>query len=125
MAPPSDISGAAGLPGDNTPAAMATDLGRYKAKVYRAVGARWYEKVNRQIQVLGVGTVHITYTIHADGHMEIVADPDSSNPSLMLLHTISLDSMLQSAPFDPFSESMKKQVGESYTDDFTFSVYGD
>jgi hypothetical protein len=121
----SDVSGAAGIQGDNSAQAMATDLGRYKAKVYRAVGARWYTGVNSQIQLLGVGTVHITYTIHSDGRMEIMADPDSNNASLMLLHTISLDAMLRSSPFDPFSDAMKRDVGESYTDDFTFSVYGD
>jgi hypothetical protein len=111
--------------GDNSASAMATDLGRYKAKIYRAVGARWYDKVNKQIQVLGVGTVHITYTIHSDGRLEIVADPDSSNASLMLLHSLSLNAMLEAAPFEPFGDAMKRDVGESYTDDFTFSVYGD
>jgi outer membrane biosynthesis protein TonB len=120
----SDVAGQAGAPGDNSPAAMATDLGRYKAKVYRAVGARWYEKVNSQLQVLGVGTVHITYTIYSDGHLVITADPDGSNPSLMLLHSLSLNSMTEAAPFDPFSDKMKKEVGDSYTDDFSFSIYG-
>jgi hypothetical protein len=120
----SDVTGQAGAPGDNSPAAMATDLGRYKAKVYRAVGARWYEKVNSQIQVLGVGTVHITYTIYSDGHMVITGDPDGGNPSLMLLHSISVNSMREAAPFDAFSDKLKKEVGDSYTDDFSFSIYG-
>jgi hypothetical protein len=120
----SDVPAQAGAPGDNSPAAMATDLGRYKAKVYRAVGARWYAKVASQLQVLGVGTVHITYTIHSDGHLEITADPDAGNPALMLLHSLSINSMTEAAPFDPFSDAMKKQVGDSYTDDFSFSIYG-
>jgi hypothetical protein len=121
----SDVSGAVGQVGNNSPAAMATDLGRYKAKVYRAVGARWYQKVNDQIGVLGVGTVHITYTIYSDGHMEIRTDSDAGNPALMILHSISLNSMTESAPFDAFSDKMKKEVGDSYTDDFSFSIYGD
>jgi len=120
----SDVQGVVGQPGDNSPAAMATDLGRYKAKVYRAVGARWYEKVASQLQVLGVGTVHINFTIYSDGHMVITADPDASNQSLMLLHSISLNSMTESAPFDAFSPAMKKEVGDSYSDDFSFSIYG-
>lgn len=121
----SDVSGQAGQEGDNSPAAMATDLGRYKAKVYRAVGSRWYAKVANQLQVLGVGTVHITYTIFSDGHLVITADPDATNASLMLLHSLSLNSMTEAAPFEPFSDAMKKQVGDSYTDDFSFSIYGD
>ena len=121
----SDVSGQAGTPGDNSPAAMATDLGRYKAKVYRAVGALWYSKVNKQLQVLGVGTVHISYTIYADGTLRITADPDGGNPALMLLHSLSVNSMTEAAPFDQFSDAMRKQVGDSYTDDFSFSIYGD
>ncbi len=121
----SDVSGATGIDGDNSPQAMATDLGRYKAKVYRTVGSHWYAGVNNQIQLLGVGTVHVTYTVHSDGRMEITADPDKNNASLMLLHTISIQAMLDSSPFDPFSDAMKREVGESYSDDFTFSVYGD
>jgi hypothetical protein len=120
----SDVAGSVGQAGNNSPAAMATDLGRYKAKVYRAVGARWYQKVNDQIGVLGVGTVHITYTIYSDGRLEIRADPDSGNPALMILHSISLNSMTEAAPFDPFSDKMKKEVGDSFTDDFSFSIYG-
>ena len=120
----SDVAGQSGQVGDNSPAAMATDLGRYKAKVYRAVGSRWYAKVADQLQVLGVGTVHITYTIYSDGHLEIKTDPDAGNPALMLLHSLSLNSMTEAAPFEPFSAAMKKEVGDSYTDDFSFSIYG-
>jgi hypothetical protein len=120
----SDVEGQAGAPGDNSPAAMATDLGRYKAKVYRAVGALWYNKVNSQLQVLGVGTVHITYRIYSDGHMVITGDPDGGNQALMILHSLSVNSMTEAAPFDPFSDKLKKEVGDSYTDDFSFSIYG-
>jgi outer membrane biosynthesis protein TonB len=120
----SDVSGQAGAPGDNSPAAMATDLGRYKAKVYRAVGARWYEKVAGQLQVLGVGSVHVSYTIYKDGTLTITADPDGANPSLMLLHSISINAMTEAAPFDAFSPAMIKEVGDSFTDDFSFSIYG-
>ena len=104
----SDVLGSIGQTGNNSPAAMATDLGRYKAKVYRAVGSHWYAKVANQLQVLGVGTVHITYTIYSDGRLEIRSDPDSGNPALMLLHSISLNSMTESAPFDPFSDADEK-----------------
>jgi outer membrane biosynthesis protein TonB len=120
----SDVSGQSGQPGDNSPAARASELGRYKARVYRAVGSRWYAKVGNQLQVLGVGTVHITYTIHSDGSLEITADPDAGNPALMLLHSISVNSMTEAAPFPPFSDAMRKEVGDSFTDDFSFSIYG-
>jgi outer membrane biosynthesis protein TonB len=120
----SEVSGQSGQPGDNSPAARATELGRYKARVYSAVGSRWYAKVSNQLQLLGVGTVHVTYTIHSDGSLEITVDPDAGNPALMLLHSISINSMTEAAPFPPFSDAMKKEVGDSFTDDFSFSIYG-
>jgi hypothetical protein len=119
----SDVSGQAGVPGDNSPATMATDLGRYKAKVYRAVGARWYEKVNSQIQVLDKGTVRIKFRIYSDGHLVIESDPEGGESSLALLHSVSLNSMTEAAPFDPFSDKMKKEVGDSFADEFSFNVY--
>jgi hypothetical protein len=75
--------------------------------------------------VIGVGTVHISYKIYSDGRLEIVGDPDQNTPALMLLHSISINAMLESSPFEPFSEAMKKEVGDSFTDNFTFSIYGD
>jgi len=119
-----DTSGSAGVNGEASPAAMATELGRYKAKIYRAVGSRWYAKVNAQLQIMPVGMVHITYTVHSDGRLEITGDPDANNAQVMLLHSISYQAMIEAAPFDAFSESMKRDVGESFTDDFTFSIYG-
>jgi hypothetical protein len=118
-----DVHGAVGAHGEDSPEAMATELGRYKAKVYRAVGSRWYDSVDRQLSLLPVGLVHIQFTIYKDGSVETkVLEGDQG--ALQLLCTISLDAIRNSAPFDPFTDSMIKQVGDSYTDDFTFSIYG-
>jgi hypothetical protein len=100
---------------------MTTALGRYKAKVYRAVGTRWYECVDRQLSLLPVGTVHIQFTIYKDG--SVTTKILKGNKSdLQLLLFISLDAIRKSAPFDPFSEGLRKEVGNSYTDDFTFNI---
>jgi hypothetical protein len=118
-----NVHGAVGTHGDNSPEAMATELGRYKAKVYRAVGNRWYQKVDQQLQVLPVGVVHIQFTIHRDGSVETkVLSGDEG--SMQLLLAVSLNSIREAAPFDPFSDAMVKQIGDSYTDDFSFSIYG-
>jgi hypothetical protein len=118
-----DTHGAVGTHGDDSPEAMATELGRYKAKVYRTVGALWYHKVDQQLQVLPVGVVHIQFTVYKDGTVDTkVLEGDSG--ALQLLLAVSLNSIRESAPFDPFTDSMIKQVGDSYTDDFTFSIYG-
>jgi hypothetical protein len=118
-----DSHGALGTHGDTSPAAMATELGRYKAKVYRTVGGRWYPAVDRQFQILPVGVVHIQFTIHSDGSVDTKV-LDGDNGSMQILLTISLEAIRESAPFDPFTPSMIKEVGDSYTDDFSFSIYG-
>ena len=118
-----DAHGALGTHGANNPAAMATEFGRYKAKVYRAVGSRWYPKVDKQFQILPVGVVHIQFTIYKDGTVDTKI-LEGDNASLQILQTISLDAIHEAAPFDPFTATMIKDVGDSYTDDFTFSIYG-
>jgi hypothetical protein len=118
-----NVHGALGAHGDNSPAAMATELGRYKALVYRAVGSRWYPKVDKQFQLMPAGLVHIQFTIHKDGTVETkVLEGDT--PDLQLLLSISVLSIREAAPFPPFTDSMIRDVGDSYTDDFTFSIYG-
>ena len=110
--------------GINTaPQTTATELWRYKVQVYRAVGSRWYAKARGSLlQVLPLGTVHITYTIFSDGHLEIKSDPDANNSTLMLLHSVSLNCMKEASPFPPFSDAMKKEVGRSFSDMFSFSI---
>jgi outer membrane biosynthesis protein TonB len=120
-----DSHGALGAHGADSPAAMATALGRYKAKVYRAVGSRWYPQVDKQFQILPVGVVHIQFTIYKDGTVDTKV-LEGDNASLQILLTISLEAIRESAPFDPFPPAMIQELGgaDSYTDDFTFSIYG-
>ena len=120
-----DSHGALGHHGADSPAAMATALGKYKAKVYRTVGGRWYPAVDRQFQILPVGVVHIQFTIYKDGTVDTKV-LEGGDGALQILCTISLDAIRNSAPFDPFSPAMIQELGgaDSYTDDFTFSIYG-
>jgi outer membrane biosynthesis protein TonB len=117
------VHGALGRQGDNSPAAMETELGKYKQYIYSVVGSYWYPAVNKSFQVLPVGMVHIQFTIHSDGTISDVIILEGNTSNLQLLMSISKNALVQQAPFKPFSEAMVKQVGDSYTDDFTFSVY--
>jgi hypothetical protein len=127
----SDVSGSAGASGPNSVAANATALGRYKAKVYRAVGSRWYQKVGDQLQVLPVGAVRVQYTIYKDGTVTTKV-LDGGNSTMQLLLSISVNSIRESAPFDKFDDvpGLREELaktqggnGDSFTDDFSFSVY--
>ena len=134
LSPPleqADIHGGLGrASSDNSPAAMATAFGKYKQKVYEAVGSYWYPKVDSSFQVLGVGTVHIQFTIHSNGTVETKV-LDDGGASMQTLLAISANSIREAAPFEPFPPEMIKELiaqqggdGSSYTDDFSFSIYG-
>jgi outer membrane biosynthesis protein TonB len=116
--------GSLGRAGDTSPAAMASDLGKYKQYVYQVVGSYWYPAIDQSFSTIGVGAVHIRFTIHKDGTLSDVevldGDTDSSRT---ILRGISLNALRSPAPFKPFSPGMIKEVGDSYTDDFSFSVY--
>jgi outer membrane biosynthesis protein TonB len=115
------VHGALGRSGDNSPAAMATELGKYKQYVYSVVGSYWYPEIDKHFGLLGVGQVHIQFTIHSDGTLTDVAVLEGDDRDQ--LKTISKNALVAPAPFKPFSPAMIKEVGDSYTDDFTFSVY--
>ena len=117
------VHGALGRNGDNSPAAMATELGKYKQYIYSVVGSYWYPAVDKSFQVLPVGMVHIQFTIHSDGTISDVVVLQGNEPNLQLLMAISKNALVAPAPYKQFSDAMIKQVGDSYTDDFTFSVY--
>lgn len=115
--------GSLGRAGDTSPAAMASDLGKYKQYIYEVVGSYWYPPINQSFGTIGVGSVHIQFTIHKDGTLTDVRVLDGDNSSLAILRNISLNALRSPAPFKPFSPGMIKEVGDSYTDDFSFSVY--
>jgi outer membrane biosynthesis protein TonB len=124
-----DAHGAVGLAGDTSPAAMKTALGAYEQKVWVAVGSRWYPKIDNSQQLLGVGVVHIQFTIHSDGTVDTkVLDDVTGN--MQILSSISVNSIRESAPFDPFPPDMVKELidqggdGTSYTNEMSFSIYG-
>ena len=109
---------------------MATLFGKYKAKVYRAVGSYWYPKVDNQFQLMPAGVVHIQFTIHDDGSVETKV-LSGNDASLQILLSVSLNSIREAAPFDAFTPELEKEIareqhndGRSYTDDFSFSIYG-
>jgi outer membrane biosynthesis protein TonB len=113
--------GSLGRNGDTSPAAMASDLGKYKQYIYQVVGSYWYPSINQKFSTIGVGSVHIQFTINKDGTLSDVRVLDGNN--LLILRDISVNALRSPAPFKPFSPGMIKEVGDSYTDDFSFSVY--
>ncbi len=119
-----DAHGAIGTHGATSPEAMATELGKYKQRVYQAIGSYWYPAVDNQFSLLPVGVVHLQFTIHQDGSVSDLKILDGDSGNLQMLRSISQDSILKGAPYGPFTPGMIKEVGDSYTDDVSFSIYG-
>jgi hypothetical protein len=117
-----DIAGSANAFGANSVAANATPLGRYKALIYQAVGSRWYAKVGQCQDLLPVGAVRVQYTVYFDGTVKTKV-LDSGNSTMQMLLSLSINSITESAPFPPFPDALRQQVGTSFTDEFSFSVY--
>jgi outer membrane biosynthesis protein TonB len=115
------VHGSLGRAGDNSPAAMATELGKYKQYVYQVVGSYWYPEINKHFQTIGAGIVQIQFTIHSDGSLTDVRITQGDN--YQILRDISHGALRSPAPFKPFSPAMIKEVGDSYTDEFSFSIY--
>ena len=95
-------------------------LGKYKQYVHFVVGSYWYPAINQHFGRVPYGMVHIRFTIHSDGSITDVTVLEGKDQEV--LAKISMDALENPAPFKPFSDALIKQVGEKYTDDFTFST---
>ncbi len=115
--------GAVGTTGDNSPAAMATPLGKYKMQFWAEVSSYWHQDVDRNASLYSVGTVVFKYTVHSDGTISDITLLDGNDANLNLLRDVSRHALMAPAPFKPFSDEIKKQVGDSYTDQMSFSIY--
>jgi len=118
----SDMGGSAPEFGDPSPESKETEIGKYKAKLYRMIGSKWYLNVEKSMSMLSVGEVHIKFYVQANG----VIDPKSieveSGGNSDILETISRDAV-KGAYGEPFSDSMKQQLGAGYSEDITFTIY--
>ena len=52
--------------------AIGTPLGLYRKKIADAIGSRWYYYVNRRMDLITVGDVHIKFSVNEQGHVEDV-----------------------------------------------------
>ncbi len=108
----------------NVPVAESPELRAYKAKFYQAVGSRWYQLIGPQMPLIGVGRVKVQYTIKPDGTVTTKV-LDNGNGAMQILLIISVKSIQETSPLLPFTDTLRKEVGDSYTDSFTFSVSDD
>ncbi|MES2310083.1 MAG: hypothetical protein V4507_14615 [Verrucomicrobiota bacterium] len=108
--------------GESSPEAKATDLGRYKSKMYRTIGSRWYLMVDQQMSLLAIGAIKIKFYVQANGVIRDIQVAEQ-NGRVEILEKICLRAVRDSGPFEPFNDNLKQQLGEGYWEDITFTIY--
>ncbi len=94
-------------------------LSRYKHIVYQAVGSHWFPAIDRLSGSIPPGKVHLSFTIHSDGNISDITILGGKDQTA--LANLSINALHDSAPYAPFDADLRKQVGDKYTDDFTFT----
>jgi len=117
----SRLAGGASVGPQNSFGAEQTELGRYKEKLYRAIGSRWYVYVEESSGLISIGVIKIRFYVRADGvfeKLEVISGDNSSQ-----LHAISRRSiMVNSGQLEPFSEAMRAQLGDGYWEEISFTI---
>ncbi|MEM1157661.1 MAG: hypothetical protein AAF649_08860 [Verrucomicrobiota bacterium] len=115
------LPGGAAVGSQNSFGAEQTELGRYKEKLYRAIGSRWYVYVEESSGLISIGMVKIRFYVRADGVFEKLQVIEGNNSSQ--LHAISRRAiMVNSGQLEPFSESMRTQLGDGYWEEISFTI---
>jgi TonB family protein len=63
------IQGSISNHGPSSVNAVGTPLGRYQKQMYDAVGARWYQYMERRRDVIGIGTARLSFSIDRSGRV--------------------------------------------------------
>lgn len=109
--------------GDPSPESKQTEAGKYKAKLYKTIGSRWYLTVEQNMTLLQIGEVRVKFFVRANGVIDQISVSGTSGRT-DILETISLKAVEKaSGLMEPFSDSMKAQYGEGFWDEITFTIY--
>jgi hypothetical protein len=108
-----------GLP---SPEAKATELGRYKARMFNAIGSRWYLKVDELAQTLQVSSLKVHFTVTADGVIEGITVLGKTDRS-QALETVSVTSIRDAGPLPKFSAKLRAEIGDSFDEEISFGIY--
>lgn len=116
-----EISGGAAVGHDSSAASQETEMGRYKAKLYRAIGSRWYHYVQSQLSLLSVGKIRLRFYVRSNG---VIEEPQVVHgDSKTVLAALSRRSVIDVGSMEPFSPQLKQQLGDGYWEEITFSIY--
>lgn len=98
-------------PQDAASSVPKTEVDRYKAVVYKAIGSAWYEAVEKNKSALSVGEIRIKFHVHSNGTLdEITMTHDGGVTDAA--RNICLEAIRRANSFPAFTPRMIQQVGD-------------
>lgn len=118
----SAVSGGAQMGQDASFASMSSALGRYKHKLYLAIGSRWNLKIQQQISEIGVDRVVMQFHVNPDGSLSDI-DMKEGNPNSKL-GVITHDAVQQtSGLIGPFPSDLLQAKPNGFRWSLAFRIY--
>jgi outer membrane biosynthesis protein TonB len=101
--------------------AVGTPLGRYQKMLNDAVGSRWYYYVEKQRDLVSIGTAHLLFSVDRSGrvtHLKVV-----SNSSNEAFANVCLQSVME-VQLPPIPEDLANTLPpEGLEGDMTFTMF--
>jgi outer membrane biosynthesis protein TonB len=101
--------------------ALGTPLGRYQKVILDAIGSRWYAFVDRQMDLISIGTTHVVFVVDRSGHVKnLKVVENSSNEALA---NVCIQS-IQEAQLPPMPDELATAVpGDGLPMDIPFTIF--
>src|SRR5213595_1946796 len=101
--------------------ALGTPLGRYQKFLLDAIGSRWYSFVDRQIDLISIGTARVVFVVDRSGHVKKLKIVE--NTSNEALANVCIQS-IQEAHFPPMPDDLAATLPPEGLDmDIPFTIF--
>jgi outer membrane biosynthesis protein TonB len=101
--------------------ALGTPLGRYQKSILDAIGSRWYAFVDRQMDLITIGTTRVVFVIDRSGHVKNLKVVE--NTSNEALANVCIQS-IQDAPLPPMPDELAAMLPPQGMDvDLPFTIF--
>jgi outer membrane biosynthesis protein TonB len=102
--------------------ALGTPLGRYEKFILEAIGSRWYGSVQKQMDLFGIGTAHIVFSVDRTGHVRNLKIVENTSNELFLNFCIQC---VQEAQLPAIPDDVASTLpAEGLDEEISFTVYG-
>jgi outer membrane biosynthesis protein TonB len=101
--------------------ALGTPLGRYQKFIFDAIGSRWYAFLDRQMDLISIGTTHVVFTVDRSGEVKNLKVVE--NTANEALANVCIQS-IQEAQLPPMPDDLAATLpAEGLDMDIPFTIY--